>query len=190
MPSKSPAEVHRHLVGGRRGAEAMRPASHPQTGADVSQGPLQARRTGLPRRPAAEAGESQQAADGHGLVLDLFFFVVFGGAEPATVGRARPAESQFHFLLVVESVVSLHQSLHHNSLQVGLYLILFIQKKVELKKWNRSHSGWTERAAFKWFAATRSFTRKPTATRRAPTAKNGTADVRATPKMTTVSSHN
>jgi hypothetical protein len=119
----------------------MRPASYPQTGADVSQGPLQARRTGLPRRPAAEAGESQQAADGHGLVLDLFFFVVFGGAEPATVGRARPAESQFHFLLVVESVVPLHQSLHHNSLQVGLYLILLIYLKlVELKKLNGSHS--------------------------------------------------
>lgn len=86
----------------------------------MPQGPLQARRTGLSRRPAAQAGESQQAADDHGLVLDLFFFVVvFGGPEPATVGRARPAESQFHFLLVVESVVPLHQSLHHNSLQVS-----------------------------------------------------------------------
>ncbi len=89
----------------------------------MPQGPLQARRTGFPRRPAAEAGESQQAADDHGLVLGLFF-VIFGGAEPATVRRARLAQSQFHFLLVVESVVSLHQSLHHNSLQVGLYLIV------------------------------------------------------------------
>lgn len=45
------------------------------------------------------------------------------------------------------------------------------------------------RAAFKWSVATLCFTKKPTATRREPTAKNGTAADHGTPKMTTVSPH-
>ena len=61
-----------------------------------------------------------------------------------------------------------------------------------LKNWITFHTSSiirlaTGRAAFKSFAATRYYTKKLTATQRAPIAKSGTAAVHATTKMTTVS---